>query len=190
MVIITISGHHGAGKSTVAKLVAKKLGFAHYSGGDLMRKLSKEYGMPWLAFHKYAEKHPEIDKKIDEMQIQLGKEEDNFVIDSLIGYHFIPHSIKVYLDVDEKESARRIFKDKRDIESFKSMNAAIQEIRKRIASNAKRYKTYYGVKFPNPKACNLVIDTTRITSEQAAKKIIAFVQKNSKAYKARKNTKH
>ena len=38
--IIAISGKAGSGKSTIAKLVAKKLGLKHFSSGDFMLKIS------------------------------------------------------------------------------------------------------------------------------------------------------
>ena len=43
--IITISGTPGSGKSTVAKMIATKLGFKHYSTGDFMRQMAKERGI-------------------------------------------------------------------------------------------------------------------------------------------------
>ena len=44
--IITISGIAGSGKSTVAKLLAKKLNCKHYSVGDFMRQIAKEKNIP------------------------------------------------------------------------------------------------------------------------------------------------
>jgi len=40
--IITIGGFAGSGKSTVADIVAKKLGWGRISAGDVFRKLAKE----------------------------------------------------------------------------------------------------------------------------------------------------
>ena len=40
--VITISGEPGAGKSTTAKLLAKKLSCKHYSTGDFMRDMAEE----------------------------------------------------------------------------------------------------------------------------------------------------
>jgi len=66
-----------------------------------------------LELSKKAETDKSIDDEIDQKQINLGKNRDNFVIDSRLGFHFIPNSIKIFLDVKLKEGARRIFNHKR-----------------------------------------------------------------------------
>ena len=40
--IITISGLPGSGKSTIGKMLAKKLGYKFYSMGDLRGKIEKK----------------------------------------------------------------------------------------------------------------------------------------------------
>ena len=90
--IITISGIAGSGKSTVAKLLAKKLNYKHYSIGDFMREIAKQRKTTLLELSKEAEKDSSIDKELDQKQIELGKTQDNFVIDSRLGFHFIKNS--------------------------------------------------------------------------------------------------
>ena len=43
--IITISGMLGSGKSTVAKLLAQKLGYEYYSTGNAQREIAKKKAM-------------------------------------------------------------------------------------------------------------------------------------------------
>ena len=96
--IITVGGKAGAGKSTAAKNIAKKFGLKHYSSGDFMRQLAKERNITLLELSKLAEKDGSIDTEIDNRQIELGKKEDNFVIDGRLSAYFIPNSIKIFLD--------------------------------------------------------------------------------------------
>lgn len=110
--IITISGTAGSGKSTVAKLLAKELDLKHYSIGDLMRKIAEERGLTLLELSKKAEESPDIDQELDKSQIELGKKQDNFVIDGRLSFHFIPSSYKVFLKVSDNEAAKRIFNEK------------------------------------------------------------------------------
>ncbi|MBI2112124.1 AAA family ATPase, partial [Candidatus Woesearchaeota archaeon] len=79
--IITISGTAGSGKSTVGKLLAKKLKYKHYSMGDLQRQIAEQRGITLLELGKLEETDPSIDKELDQKQIQLGKTENKFIID-------------------------------------------------------------------------------------------------------------
>ncbi len=42
--IITLMGTPGAGKSTLGRLLAQKLGYKQYSMGDLQRRIAQEHG--------------------------------------------------------------------------------------------------------------------------------------------------
>ena len=97
--IITISGTPGSGKSTVAKIIARKLKLEHYSTGDFMRQLAEENKMDVLEFGKLAEKDRSIDEELDQRQINLGMEKKDFVIDGRLSWHFIPNAIKVFIRV-------------------------------------------------------------------------------------------
>ncbi|MEA2037937.1 MAG: cytidylate kinase family protein [Nanoarchaeota archaeon] len=174
--IITIAGIAGSGKSTVAKLLAKKLKYKHYSTGDFMREMAKSKGLSLLELSKNAEKDKSIDKELDKRQIELGKKEDNFVIDSRLGWHFIPDSIKIFLDVELEEAAKRILKDKREHEKYKHVKDSIEKIETRISSEEKRYKDYYGVDYKDRKNYDILIDTTNILPRKIVEDIIKIIK--------------
>ena len=183
--IITISGVPGSGKSTVAKLVAKKVGFKHYSAGDFMREIAAKRNLSLLEISKVAEKDRGIDKELDERTVKLGKEEDDFVMDSRLAYHFIPNAFKVFLYVDAKAAAKRIFgdirkkKEGRKVEKESTTLAAtLSAIRKRRRSEELRYKKYYNIDLFNKKQYDLVVDTTKATPEEVAAKIVDAVKKS------------
>lgn len=178
--IITIAGDAGSGKSTAAKLVAEKLKFRHYSVGDLMRQIARKRKLTLLQVSKLAEKSRDIDEELDDMQEELGKFEKNFVLDSRLGWHFIPKSFKVFLKVDLKEGANRIFGDRRKgEEENRTLRETIENIKERKASELKRYKKYYGLNPYSSRHYDLVIDTTNSTPEKTANKIIAEFRKGS-----------
>ena len=93
--IITISGSPGSGKSTVRDLLAQKLNLKRYSTGDFMRQLATKSGVSLEEFGKMAQQDSSIDKQLDDRQVKLGREEDNFIIDGRLSFHFIPNSIKI-----------------------------------------------------------------------------------------------
>lgn len=175
--IITISGALGSGKSTVAKLVAQKLNLKHYSTGDFMREIAIKRGLTLLELGKLAEKDSSVDKELDERQIRLGKEEDNFIIDARLGWHFIPNSIKVFLNVADEEAARRVFAERRADEKYNTtLDVTLNNIKRRKESETNRYRQYYGVNYFDLKNYDLVVDTTKLTAEKVADKLIGFVQ--------------
>lgn len=183
--IITISGVPGSGKSTVAGLVARKLGFRHYSAGDFMREIAEKRGVSLLELGKAAEKDRSIDRELDERTIQLGKEEDNFVMDSRLAYHFIPDSFKVFLAVDEKVAAARVFGDVKSRKSGRKVEkesttlaATLSAIKKRRKSEGLRYKKYYNLNPYDERQYGLVIDTTKASPEEVAGKIVTVVRKS------------
>ena len=73
--IITIAGTAGSGKSSVGKLLAKRLNYKHYSMGDLQRNIAEEQGISLLELSKLEEKDRSIDEEVDQRQISLGREE-------------------------------------------------------------------------------------------------------------------
>ena len=174
--IITISGKAGSGKSTVAKILSKRLGLRHYSVGDVMRQMSAEKGISLLELNRRAEKDPSIDKELDDRLIALGKKEDNFVIDGRLTAFFIPHAkFRIFLDADEKTRAKRIFDARRADERTLSFDETLKNVEKREQSEMKRYREYYGVDYAQKKHYTHVIDTAPLDIEGVLKKILTFV---------------
>ena len=177
--IITISGLPGSGKTTVGKLLAEKLGCKFYSIGELRRKWAAERGMKIDELNKLGEKEDWTDRKAEEWQVEVAKNDDNIVLDGRVSFHFIPKSFKVFLTVDPGVGAERVFGDIRDDEKTESVEQLKDDLRKRTESDNIRYKKHYGLEFLDGKNYETVIDTTNMTPEDAAEKIIREVEKHS-----------
>ena len=170
--IVTISGKAGSGKSTIARLLAKKLNLEHYSIGDLMREMARERKISLLELSERAEEDKAIDRELDKKQIQLGKKDD-LVIDSRLAAFFIPQAdFKIFLDCDDKVRAERIMKDNREIEKSKNIDEAIKKIKKREESERKRYKEYYDVDYCKKELYDFVIDTSDLSVGEVVERII------------------
>lgn len=182
--IITIAGPAGSGKGTVAKILAKRLGYDYYSTGDFRRMAAKKRGLTLEEFNMLGESDPSTDKDADDFQKKLGFERDNFIIDGRLGWYFIPHSVKIFLDVNDDVSAERVFNDQNNSSRInQTKTSSVMEQKelsvKRNLSDKKRYEQIYGIKnFIDPKNYDLVIDTSKISITDVVDKIINFL--NSK----------
>lgn len=171
--IITIGGTPGSGKSTIAKKVAEKLQMKQYSIGDFMRQLASERNMSILEISSLAEKDKAIDEELDNKQMELAKQEDNFVIDSRLGWHFIPNSLKVFLSVSDEEGGKRIYESQRkhEVENI-TLRQTIQNTKKRRASEKERYSKFYNLDADDKENYDLVIDTAHLTPEEVVDIIV------------------
>ena len=163
--IISISGYGGTGKSTIAKKLANKLGYKHYSAGDLQRELAKERGLTIAEWGAKEQEDPKYDNMVDERTAELGKREDNFVIDNWLAPHFIPHAIKIFLDGELEVRAKRIT-IKREAESYEDIKTAIKTTKNREAVNKKRWLEFYNYDYTDKNNYDLIIDTTELSIDE------------------------
>jgi len=177
--IITISGMPGSGKSTVGKLVAKRLGYEYYSAGDARGDIAMQRGVTIDELNEIGKKDSSVHKRVDDYMKFMGETKDNMVFDSWVAYHFIPKSVKVFLTVNMRVAAERIFKDPRPDEEKKNSAEEVREmIEKRFNETNEYFKNEYKTDITKLSQYDLVIDTTNITPEQVVEKIIRFVEKS------------
>jgi CMP/dCMP kinase len=172
--IITISGKPGSGKSSTADRVAELLGYSRYSTGDLVRNLVKKKKMTLAAFNEQAEHNPTVDHELDE-ELRKLRDDNDIVIDSRLGFYWIPESFKVYLDLDPDVAIARIYKDTNinalrgnTEEGAGGMDAVIDQVNERLNNERRRFKKLYNI---NPYASvnfDLIIDTSRHSPQTVA----------------------
>jgi len=178
---ITISGEPGSGKSTIAKLLAQKLNLKHLSSGDFMRDMAKKMGITFMELTKQALDDAEIDKEIDSTLQNWGQEQDDFVIDARLAFHFIPDSLKIFLTVDKEEAAKRIFEQKREDEkSNVTLEQTKQNMQTRIEIEKQRYKKLYNLDYFDQSNYDIVFDTTGKKGEQSCEELIALLKEKGK----------
>jgi CMP/dCMP kinase len=187
--IITISGNPGSGKSTVAKILVKRLGYERVNAGGIMREMSKERGITLEELGKLAKNDFSVDQEIDQRAGEKArayqKQGKDVLVEGRIQYHFLPESKKVYVWVDPKVGAERILKDLQDKDAAAARNQTIvnsvEEVFKlseeREEGDASRYIKFYGTDYRKKENYDFVVDTTQITAEQAADKVMGYIQK-------------
>ncbi len=183
--IITISGTLGSGKSTVAKLLADQMGWAYYSTGMAQRRIALERGMTTLELNAAAETDKSIDEQIDGVFATLVLENKNYVVDSRLGFFFIPTSFKVMLTASAEVAGARIFADRkrRGEMSYAEPAEAVAALLKRRALEVERFKRVYGTNIEDLTQFDCVIQTNNLTPEQ----VCAQIQESFKAFQAHQN---
>lgn len=163
--IITIAGLPGAGKTSVAKELAKRLGFEFVSVGELRGQMAIDQKM---TIDELNDLGTESDTVVDAKQIALAKAKENVILEGRISWHIIPESFKILVTVDPREGAKRIFAEQQhdravraDERRYESIEDAQAALAKRVASDCKRLYDLYGVEnFVDPAHFDFVLDTT------------------------------
>ena len=166
MVVIAISGLAGSGTSTLAKMIAKKLGIKYFSPGEYFKSHSRgknetERVMDVFKSGKGVDK--DFHKKIDEIQINLAKRGDIVICGklSILMLNDIA-DYKIWIDCSLEERARRTAK--RDGISFEN---ALKALKERERLQLREWKKDYGINYTSQKKmADLVINNTNLNEKQ------------------------
>jgi len=177
--IITLSGKPGSGKSSTSDKIAELLSYTRYSSGDEVRKIIKHQGLTLSEYNDLAAKDPSMDHAIDE-KLRLLRSECDIVIDSRLGFYWIPESFKVYLNLDIEVSTARIYKDIEDNQSrvdsgeqANSMSEMMLSVKSRLKNEEERFINLYGVDPYQTEHFDLIINTANHSPQTVAMTILS-----------------
>lgn len=179
--ILTISGLHGTGKSTIGKLIAKTLGIKYYSTGQAFRELAIEKKMTLEEFTEFVEEHPEIDLELDNKINKVAKE-GNIIIDSQLSGHLLKDlaDFKIHLICPLETRVKRM--SSRDQTSYE---IKLNETIIREKSELERFRRLYYIDLSNSdkirEIFDLVINTENLTIDEVLKKILYKLKKLNQA---------
>jgi len=175
--IITISGLHGTGKSTIAKLIAQKLKINYYSTGQIFRDLAAEMNMTLKEFTKYVEENPEIDEKLDNRIVEIAQK-GNIIIDSQLSGHILKTiaNFKILLTCPLETRVKRM--SERDNSNYEEK---LKETILREKSELERFKQLYNIDLNDQEEVNqiydLVLNTENLTIEEILETILSTFEK-------------
>lgn len=171
----TVSGEIGSGKSSVARLLADRIGADFHSTGSIQRRLASGRNLSTLEMNLVSESEPTIDEEIDGFTRELAAAGGEFVIDSRLAWHFVPDALKVFLLVDTAEAVARVLGDqpsRSETESYGGSDDAVRDILARQESERRRFLSTYGVDLFRWANYDLVIETTGISAERTVELIL------------------
>jgi len=175
--IIAISGLHGTGKSTIAKLLAENLEIFYYSTGQAFRDLAEENGMTLEEYTNYVEKNPEIDQTLDKKVVDMAKK-GSIIIDSQLSGHLLKSiaDFKIHLTCPLKIRVKRM--TARDQSSY---DAKLKETTLREKSELKRFKKLYNIDLNDNDFIHnffdLIIDTESLSVEEVLQIILKELER-------------
>ena len=170
--VITVSGPHGTGKSTYARVLAEELRLRYVCAGELFRDLARERGMSLESFSKYAASNPDVDHLIDERTREEAKK-GGVVIDAQLAAWIVKDEADVKLLLLASDLVRFNRIAQRDHVSFEF---AKNETLAREENQRIRYKKYYGIDVSDLSIYNLRIDTGLHSIEYTRKSIVDAVR--------------
>ena len=172
--IITLSGKPGSGKSSTADKVAELLGYTRHSSGDMVRKVLARDRMTLEEYNNQAETDHNLDTETDN-ELRNLRAKDDIIVDSRLGFYWIPESFKVYLELELDVATARIFKDAVTNSSRSSvgtsstsLHAVSRQVKQRMLNEQSRFKQLYGVDPYNKNHFDLIVDTARNAPQSVA----------------------
>lgn len=176
MVIITIHGTAGSGKSTLGKLLAARLQIPFFDMGAIRKQYALDHGMTLAELNRLGETDPSSDHLVDEYQRELPKAHPSFVITCRVGFHFLPQSVKIYVTSDLRVAAERIFPLKRAAEHWSSVEEGYGALLEREANDKVRFMNHYGLDITDLRQYDLVIDSTNESPLGMLETVLAFLR--------------
>jgi cytidylate kinase len=174
-VVIAISGLPGAGSTTIARMLEKKLKLKYFSPGEIFKSYGKGKEIEAaIKVWKGKGKSKKFHLMLDNIQKKLAKK-GNCVICGKLSVWILKDlsNCKVWVEAPLSVRAKRVAKrDKLPIETAKKL------LREREKIERTEWRRIYGIDyFKQKKLADLVINTSKFTPSQVVEKILKFLGK-------------
>ena len=171
MLVIAVGGHHGAGRSTHAIMLAETYGLRYISSGTIFRDMAIERGLSLEEMSQLTEDDPEFDKLID-MRAQEESKKKGVVVDAtLSGWMAHEPDLRIFLTTSFDERARRIA-EREDI----TVEEASKVTRVRSESERRRFLEYYNIDISDLSIYDVVINTNLYSPDGTARILKCIVE--------------
>ncbi len=187
MEAIILSGPPAVGKTTVSKLLSKRLGFPTVGGTDILKEMAADRGYKmsgddwWdtpeaMRFVKERESNTDFDKEVDRRLLKKV-DEGNVIITTYTMPWLAKKGFKVWLEGTIKNRAHRMAERDHSNEGI-----AEKMLRQRQEENDKIYSKLYGIDFEHDRSpFHLQVDTNKAGAEEVTDMIVKkYQERNAK----------
>lgn len=164
----------GTGTTTLCRLLERALELPYIYAGQLFREQAVARGMTLADFNALAQNDPEVDRALDDRQLELLRGGGVILEGRLSGWlahtNRIP-AFKIWIVCDEAERIRRLVE--RDGEDAATQTRLMQD---RVERERDRYARYYGADLTDVSIYDLVLDSTATGPDELRDRVVALVR--------------
>jgi CMP/dCMP kinase len=148
-----------------------------HSTGAMARKIAADNHMKIAEYNKYArENNIPYDTLLDDSLKKINESDGKWIVDSRLGYLFIPSSFKVYLKVDPHTAADRRLAQLQHDDPEGNKDLTVEEVfddlARRDSNDLNTYLQMYNTNCSDESHYDLVVDTSKLTRHAVASHIM------------------
>ncbi|MEM3545820.1 MAG: cytidylate kinase family protein [Candidatus Bathyarchaeia archaeon] len=160
-IVIAVSGLHGAGRSTQAKMIASEFKLRYVSAGSLFREYCTRERLNLGEASEKLRNDPTLDNYIDSRTREEASKGSVVLEGDLVAWMAGEFAdVKIFLTASDNVRFKRLAK-----REGKSIEEVAKETMQREANDRFRYSQFYGIDFQNLSIYDIVLNTDRLPAE-------------------------
>lgn len=174
--VITISGTPGSGKSTIGRLLAKRLKYPYVNAGQVFRDAAAKRSMELAAFAAHVAAHPSLDAELDRALVAKARARKNLILEGrLAGWMTKRAKIPAFrLWITAREATRV---DRLMEREGGTRAATLRALKKRANGERARYQKEYGIDLADTSPYDMIITTDTMTPTRIVALILSALKK-------------
>lgn len=170
--VVAVSGLHGAGRSTQARMIASKFKLRYVSAGSLFREYCEKRGVSLAEASEMLKGDPTLDNYIDSRTREEAEKGSVVLEGDLVAWMAKELAdVKIFLTAPDSVRFRRLAK-----REGKPVDEVSEETKRREAGDKARYRMFYGIDFNDLSIYDIVLNTSRLPAESIFKILESLIE--------------